>query len=124
KLSLRNLKQEHILLINENNKFELHPYNQIMNVASYSREVRAFIFERDDNNLYIVYWHISGTKKLELPLDPKNVTVVESLHKKSKASFTKSVDHIIIPVSNRRFIKTTGITKDKIIMAFQNARII
>src|SRR5690606_12243639 len=46
KLSLQKLEQEHILLINEKNEFELQPYDQIMNVADNSKEVRAFIFER------------------------------------------------------------------------------
>ena len=123
KLSLQNLQQEHILLINEKNEFELQPYGQVMNVANNSREVRAFIFERG-NSLYVVYWHISGTKKLELPLNHKNVTVMDNLQKKSSVGFSKLGGQITIPVSNRRYIKTTGITKDQMIMAFQNARII
>ncbi len=123
KLSLQQLEQEHILLINEKNEFELQPYHQIMNVANNSREVRAFIFERGDS-LYVVYWHISGTKKLELPLTPKNVTVMEELHRKSQVAFAKEYGRITVPVSNRRYIKTKGIAKDQVITAFQNARII
>src|SRR5690606_23596132 len=56
KQSLQHLEQEHILLINEKNEFELRPYEQIENVAN-SRDVRAFIFERNGNH-YVVYWHI------------------------------------------------------------------
>jgi hypothetical protein len=123
KLSLQNLEQEHILLINEKNQFELQPYDQIMNVADNSKEVRAFIFERG-NTLNVVYWHISGSKKLELPLSSKNVSVVENLQKKSSDSYSKSDSHITIPVSNRRYIKATGVTKDQMITAFKNARII
>jgi hypothetical protein len=123
KLSLKKLEQEHILLINEKNEFELLPYDQIMNVANNSKEVRAFIFERG-SSLYVVYWHISGSKKLELDLNSKNIAVMENLQKKSSVSFSKSGSHITVPVSNRRYIKATGITKDEIITAFQNARII
>ena len=123
KLSLQELEQEHILLINEKNEFELLPYDQIMNVADNSKEVRAFIFERD-NSLYVVYWHISGAKKLELPLNSKEITVMENLQKKSSVSFSKRGGHITVPVSNRRYIKATGVTKDEMIMAFQNARIV
>ena len=122
KLSLQQLEQEHILLINEKNEFELQPYDQITNVAGNSREVRAFTFERG-GNLYVVYWHISGTKKLELSLPAKNVTVVEELHRKSPVAFSKQSGHITVPVSNRRYIKTRGITKDQVITAFQNAKI-
>ncbi len=123
KLSLQNLEQEHILLINEKNEFELQPYDQIKNIANNSNEIRAFTFERG-NSLYVVYWHISGTKKLEISLNHKNVSVVENLQMKSSIDFSKSSSHITIPVSNRRYIKATGIKKDEMIMAFQNASII
>jgi hypothetical protein len=123
KLSLQKLEQEHILLINEKNEFELQPYDQIMNVADNSKEVRAFIFERG-GSLYVVYWHISGAKKLELPLNHKNMAVMENLQKRSSVSFSKRGDNITVPVSNRRYIKAAGVTKDEMITAFQNARII
>ncbi len=122
KLSLQKLEQEHILLINEKNEFELQPYDQIINVADNNREVRAFIFERS-GSLYVVYWHISGDKKLELPLKAKNVTVSESLQKKTNVSVSKRENTITIPVGKRRYIKTNGITKEEIIAAFQQARI-
>ena len=48
---LKDLKQEHILLVNEKNEFELVPYDQIMNVADGSREVRAFTFKRNNESL-------------------------------------------------------------------------
>lgn len=123
KRSLQQLEQEHILLINEKNEFELQPYDQIMNVANNSRDVRAFIFERHEN-LYVVYWHISGAKKLELELDAKKVAVTDSLQKKSSLSFSSKNNRITIPVSNRRYIKTKGISRDQVVAAFQNARII
>jgi hypothetical protein len=49
---------------------------------------------------------------------------VENLQKKSSVSYSKSDSHITIPVSNRRYIKATGVTKDQMITAFKNARII
>ena len=56
---LKDLKQEHILLVNEKNELELVPYDQIKNLANGNREVRAFTFRRN-NESYVVYWHISG----------------------------------------------------------------
>lgn len=120
KLSLQNLEQEHILLINEKNEFELQSYDQITNVAGNSREIRAFIFERG-GNLYVVYWHISGAKKLVLSLDSKKITVMDSLEKKSSVAFSKQSGRVVIPVSNRRYIKFSRITRDQVITAFQNA---
>jgi hypothetical protein len=49
---------------------------------------------------------------------------MENLQKKSSVSFSKSGGHITVPVSNRRYIKATGVTKDEMITAFQNARIV
>ncbi len=123
KKMLQNLEQEHILLLNEQKKFELLPYDQIMNVANGSREVRAFIFKRD-NDLYVVYWHISGSKKLELPLDPKNITLLESLGQELPVPSDQNPGSVAIPVGKRRFIKTSNLTKDQIVTAFNNATII
>jgi len=122
KLMLRNGEQEHILLINEQNKFELVPYDQIMDVANGSREVRAFTFKRN-SDLYVVFWHISGNKKLELPLNPKDFTLMESLGKEIKFNSDKNGDSSVLPVGNRRFIKTNKLTKEELITAFKNAKI-
>lgn len=122
KLMLRNLKQEHILLLNEKKEFELVPYTQIDSVANGSRDVRAFIFERN-KELYVVYWHISGSANLELPLNSKNVKLLEELGK--KIPLQAEGDHsITIPVSNRRYLKTNGLTKKQLITTFKKAKII
>ena len=123
KQMLKNGEQEHILLINEQHKFELVPYDQIMDVANGSKEVRAFTFKRN-SDLYVVYWHISGNKKLELPLNSKDFTLMESLGQEIQFNSDKNGDSSILPVGNRRFIKTSKLTKDKLITAFKNAKII
>jgi hypothetical protein len=122
KLMLQNLEQEHILLINEQHKFELLPYDQIKNVANGSREVRAFIFKRD-NDLYVVYWHISGSKKIELPLAPESITLLESMGQETPIPSNQNPKSVVIPVGKRRFIKTSVLTKDQIVTAFNNAKI-
>ena len=119
---LQDLNQEHILLINEEKEFELLPYNQINDVANGSREVRAFIFERKDD-LYVVYWHISGDKKLKLNLPKESVTLLdESTWDEIPVDVDKS-NHIVVPVSNRLFLKTNKLTKKELISAFRNAQI-
>lgn len=123
KQSLQNVDQEHILLINEKNAFELQPYDQITDIADNSREVRAFIFERA-GSVYVVYWHISGDKKLELSLDAKKVTLMKDFQKKSKVGFSKGAGTITVPVNNRLFMKITGVDRTTVMGAFKNARIV
>ncbi len=122
KRKLQNLEQEHILLLNEQKEFELVPYKQINNVSDESKDVRAFFFERKNDN-YVVYWHISGSKKLELPLSSKNVILYEDLGREIPVHHTQN-NYITVPVSNRRYIKTKNLSKEKLIDAFKNARIV
>jgi hypothetical protein len=73
--------------------------------------------------LYAVYWHISGDKKLELPLNSKDITLMENLGQEIQIQPGQNENKTIIPVSNRRFIKTSKLTKDELITAFKNAKI-
>jgi hypothetical protein len=123
KQMLHDGKQEHILLLNEQNKFELVPYDQIMDVANKSREVRAFTFKRD-NDLYAVYWHISGDKQLELPVNPGVLTLMENLGQEIQIKPGSDGKSSLLPVGNRRYIKTSKLTKEELITAFKNAKII
>jgi hypothetical protein len=122
KQMLRNLKQEHILLINEKDEFELVPYDQIMNVANGNREVIAFTFKRN-NDQYIVYWHIAGNKKLELPINSNDFTLMEMPGKEIKV-ISENEGKTIVPVGDRLYIKTNILTRDELASAFGNARII
>jgi hypothetical protein len=119
---LKNLEQEHILLINEQKEFELVPYEQITEAANGSREIRAFGFDKDDCT-YVVYWHISGTGKLELPVSPENVKLFETLGQEIDI-MPAGDKSVIVPLSNRRFIKVCGITKEQLTDAFVNAKIL
>ena len=122
KKMLQNLNQEHLLLLDEQKKFELVPYDQITDIANGSKEVRAFIFQRK-GDYYVVYWHISGNKKLELPLNFKDVTLYKTLGQKENFTSTGNKS-IIVPVSNRRYLKTKNITKEQLIAAFKNVKIV
>ncbi len=123
KQMLQKLEQEHILLLNEQKEFELLPYDQIINVANDSREVRAFIFERN-NDVYVVYWHISDSKKIELALDSEQIILLESLGQEVPVLPGQKLNSVVLPVGKRRYIKTSNLTKDQIITAFHNATII
>ncbi len=120
---LRNPQQEYTLLLNEKNELELVPYDKVMNVANESRDVIAFTFERG-KDLYAVYWHISGDKKLELPLKSKNLKLMESLGQEIPVLTYQNSDKTLLPVGKRRYIKTSNISRDELITAFKNAKII
>ncbi len=119
---LQNLKQEHHLLLDEQGRFELVPYDQVVDIAGGSKEIRAFIFQRQ-NIPYVVYWHISGNKKLELPLQPSEVTLYEKLGQ--KVAISSGTDgRITVPAGDRRYIKANGLTKKQLLEALSNARIV
>jgi hypothetical protein len=122
KLMLRDLEQEHILLLDEQGAFELVPYDQIPDVASGSREIRAFTFQRE-GEVYVVFWHISGSKNMELSLNPEDVTLQEGLGQEVPFRSDQNQGTITIPFDNRRFLNTGKLTKGELIEAFRNARI-
>ena len=111
KEELKNLNQEHILLINEEKAFELVPYNQIKDLQS--ADISAFSFTRNGEN-YAVYWHHTGSGKLHLPLE--DFQVVEELY---EASLPVSNE---IPIDKRRYVKTK-LPMETLIAAFQRAEL-
>lgn len=122
---LQNVDQEHHLLLNEEGEFELIPYEQIDNVAGESgesKEVRAFIFERN-SDFYVLYWHISGNKQLELALSQSDVKLYTNLGQEETIN-SGSESSITIPASNRRYLKLSNTNKEQVINAFSNAKII
>ena len=112
KEELKNLEQEHILLINEQKDFELVPYNEIKNLPA---DISAFSFARKGEN-YAVYWHRTGNGKLHLPLDYKDIQVMEELYGEALPACDD------IPVDKRRYIKSK-LPMDKLIAAFQKAEL-
>ena len=122
KKELKNTQQEHHLLLNEQNQYELVPYEQIADIAGGSKEIRAFLFQRK-GDYYVVYWHISGEKKLKLPFDGKSVRLYEFLGKEEKP-ISKDDKQTIVPVDKRRYIKIKGFTKEEIIDRLKKATVI
>ena len=53
---LKNTQQEYILILNEDNEYELTPYYRINNVAMGDSRMTAFYFERNGKT-YVVCWH-------------------------------------------------------------------
>jgi len=120
---LRNAEQEFILLLDEKGELELVPYEQVTNVAGGSRDVIAFTFERKEA-LYAVYWHISADKRLELPLKPKALLVLEGMGKGVEASAGEQEGTAVVPLGKRRYLEASGSSRDELIAAFGKARIL
>lgn len=118
KKELQNLKQEHILLVNEDGEFELHVYDQIIDVAGGNKSIRAFVFDRSGET-YIVYWHISGKSKLKLKAS--NIRLYKELGQQLEIQTVG--EEVIIPVADRYFLHS-DMPREEIIEAFKNAEII
>ena len=103
KEALKNLDQEHILLVNEKKQYELVPYCEIPNVAG--GNVRAFMFGRNGSR-YVVYWHVSGSGTLALPLASRDFELVNELGGEKTAVACEGCTSLL-PVDNRRYLKTS-----------------
>jgi len=103
KVALRDPVKEHILLLNEKGDFELQECEQIPEAAQGSSGMRAFIFERHGSP-YVVYWHPFGEAQVEMPVDPDQITVCQSLG--SPISVTKKSNSVMIPLGGRRYIQS------------------
>ncbi len=122
KKMLQNGSREHILLINEKKEFELVPYDQIQDVVGGSREIRAFTFSRN-NEQYAVYWHISGKRKLVLPMYSNDFILMKELGQDIQSEVKSDGSNSIVPAEGRLYIKTAKLTKDKLTEVFRNARV-
>ena len=120
---LRDAEREFMLLLNEEDGLELVPYERIVNVANGSKEVVAFTFERK-MDLYAVYWHISADKELELPMNPKHLTLLENMGRENQVSARGHGDSTIVPVGRRRYVRTGRDNRDALITAFGDAKIL
>lgn len=121
KKMLQNVEQEYTLLINEQKEFELVPYEQITRAAGGSREVRAFIFNRN-KEWYVVYWHINDNKKLVLPLNANNITLYKELGQEVN-QLIENDNLVTVPLENKLYLKASNITKENLIDAFEKATI-
>jgi hypothetical protein len=118
---LQDLEQEHTLLIDEHGQFELVPYRQIDKAGGQERPVRAFVFERG-GRIYVVYWHMSGEASMELPLERSAVRLMVELGK--PLSLTGDDKGIRVPLGRRMYVECNGVSRARVIAAFQNAQII
>lgn len=121
KLALRNLDQEHTLLVNEEGGYELVPYDEIERAGGANSPVRAFIFERRAK-VYVVFWHTSGSGTLEVPIDGRAVRLMQELSK--PISVHAGGTSVRLPLANRMYLECAGLSRETVISAFRKATVI
>lgn len=121
KAMLRDPRQEHTLLVNEAGETEIVPYEQIANAAGGDAAVRAFVFERK-GKVCIVYWHTSGEGRIKLALPGSRIRLMGQFGR--DIAVQASADSAILPVGKRRYLETDGLTKQQVIAAFQQTKLL
>ena len=114
---LKNLEEEHILLINEEKKFELVPYAPL---ATADERIAVFAFERK-GRVYAVIWHKTGEGKLCLPLKAESLCYETQLGDGDLA--TKTEDGcVLLDIAGRRYL-SGSFTLEELKEAFEKATI-
>jgi len=119
KRQLRELDQEHLLILNERKEFELVPYAEITGLAE--KQLRAFRFKRAGKS-YVVYWHIYGDGRLSVPLQADEVKILEEIGGQTVPAQT--ANGFTVPVGKRRYLESDRLNEEQLATAFQRARLV
>ena len=117
---LKDVSQEHHLLVNAAGDYELVRYFPVVN-GDDARPVRAFIFEKDGAN-WIVYWHCTGEGRLLLPVAQGELALFDEFAGKPVA--TEAADGgTVLPAGRRLYLKTS-LSRAAAEAAFKNSRLL
>lgn len=120
KEELKNTAQEHTLLINEEQEYELVPYDRIADAAGASTEMTAYVFERRGKT-YVVCWHNTGSGKLELPLTADDMSYEAELGG-DKVEMILEDGQVILPLDGKRYF-STALSREQVVAAFEQAKL-
>jgi len=121
--ALRDPDQEHILLRDEQGRFELQPCERIRDVAGQEpASVRAFVFHRN-KTAHVVFWHTGGQGRMRLPLPPRRVRLLEDLGG-AELPVRADASTVTLPVAGRRYLEIKGLDAQDIRQAFHRGRIL
>ena len=112
KQMLKNVDQEHTLLINEQGEYELVPYELIDCGAE---GVRAFYFERN-GKAYVTFWHTTGKVDIELKL-PSDALLESDL---GKDPVSLAAGKATVTAENKRYL-SANISKEEMCKLFAEA---
>ena len=114
---LKDLGQEHVLLMNGRGDYELLPYSEI---PSGDGRIRVFTFVRGGQN-WAVFWHLSGEGVLRLPLSAPAAVSKEPDGEPMDTGCDP--DALLIPVGNRLWLRTDA-SADTLRDAFARASLV
>ncbi|MBP3437674.1 MAG: hypothetical protein J6K61_07215 [Clostridia bacterium] len=119
KKELQKAGVEHILLINEEKKFELVTYERLS--VKDGVPVTAYTFERKGKT-YLVLWHKTADGKLLLPLSLEDACYETELGEKD-LTVAKQDGGSVLEIAGRRYL-SGSFTKEDLEKALANAQII
>ena len=119
--ALKNLDQEHTLLLTASGEFELAPCWQIEQAGSGDDRLRAFFFEHRGAS-WVVYWHTAGSGRAELPLSGDGLRLWQDPGTRSLA-FRSTGGRVVLPVEGRRYLECPGLSREQVSRAFREARL-
>jgi hypothetical protein len=121
KVALRNLEQEHTLLVDEHGKFVLVPCNEVEKVAGAAAPGRAFLFEYR-GSVWATYWHTSGEGFLQMSLPARQLTLMREMGK--PMAIQKAGSQVKLPLGEKRYLRFGNLTRQEVIAAFQGATLL
>ena len=113
KARLRNMQQEHTLLLNESGELELTPWEWLPTAAGGDSRITAFLFERKGKQCAAI-WHNTGSGSLNLQL-PEDTVYTEQLGAEP-VPFEKGS----LPVDRKRYL-ITSLDRQALVTALANA---
>lgn len=122
KQALRDLEQEHILILNERKQMELVRYREIPGSVGGERTIRAFVFERAGRS-YVVFWHTHGSGKIRVPLSGRGLKLYSELSEEP-ISIRQDGSTIILPVDGRRYLDCAKIGLNEVVQVWQQSSVI
>jgi hypothetical protein len=120
KKELRNLEQEHTLLVDERGEFALVPCTQVEKVGGEAAPGRAFVFEYRGAT-WASYWHTAGSGRLTLPVAARRVKLMREPG--TPAATQPTGDPVTLPLEGKMYLRFDGLGPREVMAAFEKATI-
>ena len=117
-LALRKTEQEHVLLINEEGKYELCPYTRVTGAAQGDPRLVAYVLSRRGKN-YALLFHTEGEGTLTLPL-PTDTLIYERDLGGDRLPIRADGASASVSVGERRYLSTDK-DMETLVRALKNA---
>ncbi len=119
--ALKDLAQEHVLLINPAGEFDLQPYWKIEGAGRGDDHLRAFIFDYHETP-WVVYWHTSGDGRVELELPGSRPKLWQEPSVRP-VGFQTTAGRLVLPVAGRLYLECPGLSREQVETAFREGQL-